>query len=231
MNELPDTLFRNPVWHALRTKHKHLALSLEHACRYPADVAPLAAIDKVSTTALCQLRSLLGPGEPVWLVGENFPDVPQLSQGHTLDCLHMFLPQNVVAPEPIGGIADLTANSAHEMVALTDVAFPGFFRVRTCEMGSYFGVRLNGELVAMAGERLLLDGYSEISGVCTHPAHRGRGYAAGLIWHLVRAHRSQGLLSWLHVVATNHPAIALYRRMGFRIARRVTLTSISCVSS
>src|SRR5947209_5438698 len=78
----------------------------------------------------------------------------------------------------------------------------------------------------MAGERLMLEGYPEISGVCTHPAHRGRGYAAGLIWHLVRRHRSRHLQSWLHVAA-NNPAILLYGRMGFQTARRITLTYIT----
>jgi predicted GNAT family acetyltransferase len=109
------------------------------------------------------------------------------------------------------------------MVALTDLAFPGFFRSRTCEMGSYYGVRSSGELIAMGGERLTLDGYPEISGICTHPAHRGKGHAANLIWHLVRNHRREGLVSWLHVSAENHHAIGLYLRMGFTVARKVKL--------
>ena len=68
------------------------------------------------------------------------------------------------------------------MVALTTLAFPSFFRSRTCEMGSYYGVRsCTGELLAMGGERLQLDGYSEISALCTHPSFRGQGFAASLI--------------------------------------------------
>ena len=86
------------------------------------------------------------------------------------------------------------------MVALTTLAFPSFFRSRTCEMGSYYGVRsCTGELLAMGGERLQLDGYSEISALCTHPSFRGQGFAVRLIWHLVRNHRRDGLVSWLHV--------------------------------
>jgi predicted GNAT family acetyltransferase len=113
------------------------------------------------------------------------------------------------------------------MIALTDAAFPGFFRARTCEMGSYFGIRSNGRLIAMGGERITLDGYPEISGICTHPDHRGKGYAENLIWHLVRNHRREGLVSWLHVSATNQRAIDLYRRMGFTEAREVTLHLVS----
>jgi len=223
---LPDTLFANPAWHALQTKHRHLALSNGAACRYLADIAPLAALAEPTPAAFAQLHELLAPGESVWIYGEDFPAVPKFSFGRTLECLQMFLPQSVPPPEPIGGIVDLAPSDADEMVALTDVAFPGFYRRRTYVMGAYHGVRVNGELVAMAGERLMLEGYPEISGVCTHPAHRRHGYAPGLIWHLVGAHRLQGLQSWLHVVI-NNPALKLYERMGFQRAGRVTLTFVT----
>jgi ribosomal protein S18 acetylase RimI-like enzyme len=135
----------------------------------------------------------------------------------------MVLPEEVSPPAPTIEIVPLAHANAPEMVELTTLAFPGFFRGRTCQMGSYFGIRSNGELIAMGGERLMLEGYPEISGVCTHPAHRGQGYAASLIWHLVRNHRRDGLVSWLHVSAANHRAIELYRRMGFVVARKVML--------
>jgi predicted GNAT family acetyltransferase len=90
-------------------------------------------------------------------------------------------------------------------------------------MGSYYGVRSEGELIAMGGERLTLDGYPEISGVCTHPAHRGKGLAASLIWEVATKHRRDGDVSWLHVNAENHNAIELYKRMGFNTVRKVKL--------
>jgi len=93
-------------------------------------------------------------------------------------------------------------------------------------MGSYYGVRSDGELIAMGGERLMLEGYSEISGVCTHPAHRGKGLAASLIWRLVRDHRRDGLVSWLHVAAANRRALDLYLRLGFEVVRTVTLQRV-----
>ena len=135
----------------------------------------------------------------------------------------MVLPREVTPPAPTSGIVQLSDANAPEMVALTDLAFPGFFRSRTCEMGSYYGIRSNGELIAMGGERITLDGYPEISGICTHPDHRGKGHAANLIWHLARNHRHQGLVSWLHVSAENHHAIELYLRLGFTVARKVKL--------
>lgn len=223
MSDLPEDLFANPVWHALHTRHRHFAESAGDACRYPADVAPFAAVATPTASALQSLHSLLVPGEYVWLIGESYPAIADLPCAGTIECLQMVLPEAVTPPDPNPEIVPLSCDNASEMVALTDIAFPGFFRSRTCAMGSYYGVRSEGELIAMGGERLTLDGYPEISGVCTHPAHRGKGLAASLIWEVVRKHRRDGDVSWLHVNAENHNAIELYKRMGFNTVRKVKL--------
>jgi GNAT superfamily N-acetyltransferase len=227
MTDLPENLFASPVWNALHTKHRHFAVSTGDACRYPADVAPFAAVAAPTTRALLQLHSLLVPGESLWIVGESYPNPPELFFEDSLECIQMVLPAEIIPPTSTFDIVRLSDANAPEMVALTTLAFPGFFRKRTCEMGTYYGVRLEGELIAMGGERLTLDGYPEISGICTHPEHRGKGYAAALMWQLARDHRRDGLISWLHVSATNHHAIELYRRMGFREVRRIMLHRIS----
>jgi GNAT superfamily N-acetyltransferase len=227
MTDLPEALFANPAWHALKTKHCHFAISAGDACRYPADVAPFAAVAAPTMIALQQLHSLLLPRESVWLIGERYEHTPGLCFEGTLECLQMVLPREV--PLPGGGERHRWAfpgkregdDRPHKP------RVPGFFRSRTWEMGSYYGVRSRGELVAMGGERLMLNGYPEISGVCTQPAHRGKGYASSVIWQLARNHRRDGVVSWLHVVATNHHAINLYFRMGFTVVRKVTFHRIS----
>lgn len=223
MTDLPEHLFANPVWHALQTSHRRFRVSRGEACRYPANVAPFGAVSEPTPGALDALRSLLEPAEYVWLIGESYPSVTGLSCVENLTCLQMVLPEEVTPPAPASGIVPLVNENAPEMVALTTLAFPGFFRNRTSEMGSYYGVRSGGELIAMGGERITLDGYPEISGICTHPAHRGKGHAASLIWHLARKHRREGFVSWLHVSTKNQHAIDLYLRMGFAIARQVKL--------
>jgi predicted GNAT family acetyltransferase len=227
MTSLPESLFSNPAWHALHTKHSHFGITAGDACRYPAEVAPIAAVTAPSAAALQQLASLLVPEESVWIIGEDYPSAPGLDFIETLPCLQMVLPNEVIPPDPAMDVVRLPNADAQEMVTLTNLAFPGFFRSRTCHMGSYYGVRLDGELIAMGGERLRLDGYPEISGVCTHPAHRGKGYAASIIWELVRNHRRNAEVSWLHVGAANLHAIDLYCRMGFTVSRKVTFHRIS----
>ena len=205
MTDLPERLFLNPVWHALHTKHRDFALEAGEACRYPADVAPFAAVGASSVSA----------------------GVEELNRIDTLKCLQMVLPDEVKPPEREMDLVPLSIEDAPAMVALTDVAFPGFFRSRTYAMGSYFGIRAEGKLIAMGGERLKLDGYPEVSGVCTHPDHRGKGYAASLIWEVVRKHRRDGDVSWLHVASANRRAIELYHRMGFVTSREVTLHRVT----
>lgn len=157
-------------------------------------------------------------------------EVQGLVREETLECLQMVLPGGVNAPGTDTEIVKLTDANAGEMVALTTLAFPGFFRRRTCEMGAYCGVRSSsGELIAMGGERLKLDGLTEISGVCTHPSFRGRGLAAAIIWRVVREHRNEGVVSWLHVASANRRAAELYLRMGFEEIGKVTLHRFSRV--
>jgi predicted GNAT family acetyltransferase len=97
-------------------------------------------------------------------------------------------------------------------------------------MGRYFGVRSTeaDELIAMGGERIVFPGYSEMSGLCTHPEHRGKGYAAHLLWHLAALHRAQGIVSWLHVTATNSTAVNLYLKLGFQTVRSIKLHRLGC---
>jgi ribosomal protein S18 acetylase RimI-like enzyme len=225
MAELRAHLFRDPVRHALQSRHAHFSNRTCLASRYPPDVAPFASVDEPTSQAAEDLRALMAIGESVWIFEEKLPQVPGLAFETSLSMLQMVLPTDAVIPEPTGWVEPLTDPA--EMVALTDVAFPGFFRPRTCEMGDYFGIRSDGDLISMAGERLLLDGYSEISGVCTHPAHRGQGHAATAIWEVARKHRREGVVSWLHVVAANQTALELYRSMGFATARQAMLHRVT----
>ena len=181
----------------------------------------------------------------MYLTGELPPPAPGLRLEATLACLQMVmpvpaaaaialsLPETSAAPamdatsQAAAPIARLAASDAPAMVALTTLAFPGFFRARTYIMGNYFGVHVDGVLVAMAGERLSIGPCREISGVCTDPEHTGQGHAARLVLHLVREHSAAGLRSCLHVSAENARAIALYRRLGFAVRRELPMHRVA----
>jgi ribosomal protein S18 acetylase RimI-like enzyme len=227
MSELPEELFADPIWHALRTRHRHLAVAAGDARRYPADVAPFATVAARTRSAWQDLRSLLVAGESVWVPAPMDPQTPGLQEEGSLECVQMALPVDSGLPDSSIDIEPMSAADAPSMVALTELAFPGFFRARTYLMGAYYGIRSKGELIAMGGERLRLDGYSELSGICTHPEHRGKGLAASIIWRLARDHRKEGVVSWLHVSATNTHAIQLYLRLGFTETGRLMLHRIS----
>ena len=70
--------------------------------------------------------------------------------------------------------------------------------------------------MAMAGERLKVPGYTEVSAVCTHPDHTGKGYARMLMREIMRGIRDRGEIPFLHVRSENTRAIGVYERLGFR---------------
>ena len=224
---VPEDAFTNPILPALQTRQRRFALYAGSACKYQTDVAPFAAVSDHTPEAMRDLHSLLAPGEATYMMGlRNAPPllaVPGLKFGDPYPSVQMAFPENAALPELPRDIEihPLSCANAPEMLALIEVAFPGFFRVRTCEMGRYYGIRSKGQLVAMAGERMAFDRSIEISGVCTHPEHRGHGYAAALITRLLADHRRDGSRSFLHTGATNHRAIAVYERLGFVLSHNV----------
>jgi predicted GNAT family acetyltransferase len=118
------------------------------------------------------------------------------------------------------GPADVPA-----MMALTELTKPGPFALRTHELGTFLGIRVGGELVAMTGERMKPGKFVEMTAVCVHPDYRGRGYAQALLAAVARQIEARGEIPFLHVFSSNSSAIALYRRQGMRIRRRLYVTA------
>jgi ribosomal protein S18 acetylase RimI-like enzyme len=215
-----EDIFSNPFWHALKTEHAGIAIGSGLALRYPADVIPFGGLAEATPEAMAALANLLQPEETIYVTGDQLPESKSLTQVSDLPGWQMHFKAkegaDSLAEQPHGiSIDTLEAADASSMVGLTNVAFPGYFRSRTYVLGSYYGIRVDGELIAMAGERIALPGFREVSAVCTHPAHTGKGYAAALTRHILRAHAATGLHSFLHVAAANQRAITLYERLGF----------------
>jgi GNAT superfamily N-acetyltransferase len=212
----PALLFPNPPLDSLNTTFTALALRRDLAVKFPREITPFAALLENTAAAVTDLHSLLEPSESTFVVSfDPVATIPSIKVTGPYAVRQFEWPANAPLPPLSSDILIEPLAHAAEMVELTDIAFPGFFRVRTCEMGPYFGIRENGRLVAMCGERMNIRNFHEISGLCTHPDHRGRGYAAALLAHLLHHHRAAGLRSYLHVASNNPTAIALYERLGF----------------
>ncbi|MGH9516508.1 MAG: GNAT family N-acetyltransferase [Terriglobales bacterium] len=216
----------NPIWFALTTEHESLALSCGSARRYPKAVSPFTALLKPTPGAFADLRALVRPEERVALFTANPVDVPKSWQVEVARWIEQMTGETLVAAQPIQSLP-LSPADVPEMLALTAATEPGPFLPRTIEMGRYFGIRSDdGRLAAMAGERLRLSGFTEISAVCTHPDFRGRGYAKALVSMLAAKIMAEGRMPFLHVNPDN-AAKVVYEKIGFQVRTRIRLTVIS----
>lgn len=214
------------VWNALTGRQSHLALGNERALRFQTPVAPFAAMADTSPASFDALGELIREYGPAALVTVHEVAPPSgLSVARHATVLQMVW-QNEPEPATALEAIRLGENDVPEMMALADATQPGPFGPRTIELGSYLGVRRQGKLAAMAGERMKVDGYTEISAVCVDPAFRGQGLAGGLMRRLRTGIRENGETPFLHVFASNHGAIALYRALGFVDRRELHLTML-----
>jgi ribosomal protein S18 acetylase RimI-like enzyme len=210
----------NIIWKALTTRQAEFAESFGQARRFMPEVSPLAAFPEVTPEGYESLAGLVGTGATVGLFLEQ-PYQPQPGWSFIAGAP---MPEMVYEGEGVptqrsasdSEIVELGDADSPEMMALTALTKPGPFGKRTHELGIYLGIRLNGKLVAMSGERLKIPGYTEVSAVCTHPEHIGHGYARVLMAEVMRRICSRGETPLLHVRQDNVRAIELYQRLGFR---------------
>jgi GNAT superfamily N-acetyltransferase len=215
----------NPFWSALRSRHRDIALCRGEAARYPAAFAPFLGVASAQADVADAIDALVGADESVYLLGV----VPALPHGWVLDA---FAPlAQMICPAPIAvvdgpAVTGLTEAHRADVLALTALVYPHYFRPRTMELGRYFGIYQDGRLAAMIGERLGTDAQQEISAVCTHPDFNGRGYARRLIALLSNDNLERGRLPFLHVSHQNHRAKQLYEQLGYSHRRDIGFWSL-----
>lgn len=207
----------NPVWAALTSAHAPLALGDARARRYHADVAPFVALtsDVDPALSLAAIAALAAPRESIVFVGV----MPARTDGFEIEqrarVLQMHYESATVPGEP-EAFVELGLAQAAAMLELTGLVYPGYFRARTPVMGRYYGVfDGDGQLVAMAGERMRTGTHCEVSGVCTHPDFVGRGLAGRLVRHVTAGILARGEHALLHVSPENTRAVRLYETLGF----------------
>jgi predicted GNAT family acetyltransferase len=226
-NEI-ESVLDNPAWHALNSHHAHFAIGDGLAKRYPVDVSVIVALAALDAASLRDLTGIIAPGEVVGVGGDALPADASGWTVHTrLPLIQMVSAQPPVESETSETILTLTADDVPDMLALIDVTHPGPFAARTIELGHYIGIRKEGKLVAMAGERMYPPGFCEISAVCTHPDAQAKGYARLLVTRLMAENWQRGDVPFLHVSPTNSRALTLYERLGFRQRRELQFLVIS----
>ena len=221
-----EALLDNPAYASLCGAHAQLAQVRGRARRYPADVAPFLALpSRPSAQDWEDAAALVAPGTFVagrygaaelpggWRAVQAFDLVQMVEEQVTgVDCAEAI---------PLG------AADVPEMLELVAATEPGPFLSRTIELGDYLGIRRDGALVAMAGERFRPDGWTEISAVCTKADHRGQGLASRLMGALIAGIQRRSERAFLHVMSTNTGATRLYEALGFRVRQRATLTVVT----
>jgi len=214
----------HPVWFALTTRQAALAEGGALARRYPRDIAPFAAMADTSAESFAALGALMSRSDFVVL----FTTEPVTAPAEFKTLLAKTGEQMIGMPAETSGraadIVTLGADDIPAMMELTKLTNPGPFGPRTHELGTFLGVKIGGRLVAMAGERMKPADYTEITAVCVHPDHRGRGYAQALLGAIARQISARGEIPFLHVFSDNASAIALYHRQGMEIRRRLYVT-------
>ncbi|GAB4357291.1 MAG: GNAT family N-acetyltransferase [Oricola sp.] len=213
---MADAILDRPVWGALTTVQAGFARGGGDAKRFPADVSPFIVSRDDGSRCLAAMAGLVAEGERVVLLQRRpSPLPPGLVLESEAPGVQMVA--GTLPPPPLSGeVTALGDDDAADMLELATMTRPGPFMANTHRLGGFIGIRRDGRLAAMAGERLRPAGYCEVSAVCTHPDFRGRGYAAMLTLMVADRIARRGLTPFLHTYAGNTAAIRLYEKLGFR---------------
>jgi GNAT superfamily N-acetyltransferase len=210
----------NPVWHSLSETHRNFAIAFDEVKFYDPAYCPFGSFININQTAE-GISNYAKISDHFYLVGNKPQSGRNVVLVKELVCNQMLLDQPVTIPI-FEEIQELNDHFEEELFQLVNLVQPGYFRSRTSQLGRYFGIFNQGILVAVAGERMQMDGYTEVSAIVTHPEHIGKGYAKQLIAHLANLLFREHKIPFLHVAKTNAPAITLYEKLGFIIRREIS---------
>ncbi len=225
---MSEQLLDNPIWSSLVSRHRHLALGDEHIARYPAQIAPFLGVAGEGRGGEATLRALVPEGDTALVLGQ----APALGAGwelsHLADLAQMIC-RAPLAEDAVAAalpVVELGPAQREDVLALTALVYPHYFRPDTLALGRYVGLYEDGRLAAMAGERMGMDGYTELSAICTHPDFLGRGHARRLLRLLANDNHARGRVPFLHVSHQNPRAVELYLRNGFELRRDIPFWSL-----
>lgn len=211
----------NPVYHALAETHQDFAIDYEGTKFYHPDYCPFGGV-LLAESAKAALDAYLELINNFYVVGEKPLYSNKLKIQKELVCNQMILhkPVDLSFTENITALQ--TPKQKKDLFKLVNLVQPGYFKEKTPGLGDYFGIYKNDHLVAVTGERMQMDSYTEVSAVVTHPEHTGNGYAKQLTSHTANHIFSKNKIPFLHVAETNIAAITLYEKLGFITRRKIS---------
>lgn len=210
----------NPVFHALCSGDRELSLGSADVKYFDEEVSPFVGIADQYNLGFQQLYDIFPGGRRILHACPEKITIPKGWQlKHEIEGLQFVFEGKLTAGLEFSKLVSLEVKHVTQMIDLAILTKPGPFAKRTIEFGSYYGIFENEVLVAMTGQRLHVYNYSEISAVCTHPDHSGKGYARTLLQHQLMLILQQGQIPFLHVRADNQRAIELYEKSGFVVSR------------
>jgi ribosomal protein S18 acetylase RimI-like enzyme len=215
-------LLHNPVYHALCSGDRHLGFGTEAVKYFDEAVSPFVGFADGYTEGFNHLFELLPPGRKILYATPGIMAGPAgWALKHEIKGLQFVYEPGTGIKNEFTNVMPLGEKHIEQMIHLATITKPGPFGQRTIVFGNYYGIFEKGELVAMTGQRLHVKNFTEISAVCTHPNHTGKGYANTLMQHQLQLIMQQGQHPFLHVREDNERAVAIYKRLGFTISRQM----------
>lgn len=216
----------NVVWASLSEAQPDHVERNQRGARYRPEFAPFGASQDYGEESVAEIAAMLQPEQRLSLFTMHKPAIPAGYDVVREAAAYQMIAAKKFAPSSDARIVQLGAEDVAQMLKLVELTEPGPFNKRTNELGNFWGIREQDQLVAMAGIRMTAGKYIEISAVCTHPDWRGKGLGRLMMEHLSATIQQGGHVPFLHVFSTNASAVRLYRELGFRVARTMQLTAI-----
>lgn len=217
----------NPAWHGLNSGNRSLAFGSDQVKYFSRDVSPFLGFDSNDNDRFGILERMIPEGQTLAFFSVTDYPVPEPWELlRKLKVAQMIYEKPVAPAYDKTGIRPLNKTYVPQMLALAKLTNPGPFFKNTIDFGDFFGLFENDQLVAMTGERLKPHQYIEVSAVCTHPDHTGKGYAKNLMANQIDKIIGESCIPFLHVLTENTGAIALYEKLGFRLRTELVIHMI-----
>lgn len=225
MNTIDENKLDNPVWNSLSEEHEKFCIDYNGVKFYNPDYCPFGGFINLEETEKAT-GAYAALSENFFVVGEKPKISSSLKIAKELVCLQMIIHEKIQLKID-NEIIKLTDDYKHELLDLVNLVQPGYFKPKTTSLGNYYGIFVDQKLVAVAGERMKMNDFTEVSAIITHPDYTGKGYAKQLTAYVVNQMFTENKTPFLHVVESNIGAIKLYEKLGFVTRRKMSFWNIT----